>query len=126
MMKPADIVGAVKRHEEGWKGENHNYRSWELCYRFFCSKSCDRDLACLHLAAYLASFGMYRGSGFIASKDYLVHEDAVDAVAGYCGRLQNLDLSGCFDKIDHVFSLGKQLESAYKRKADGHLATETL
>jgi hypothetical protein len=31
---------------------------------------------------------------FIASKDYLVHEDAVAAVEGYYGRLQNLDLSG--------------------------------
>jgi len=93
-MKSADIVGTVKRHEGEWKGENHSYRSWERCYKFFCSKPRDRDLACLHLTAYLTSFGMYRGSAFIASKDYLVHEDAVAAVEGYYGRLQNLDLSG--------------------------------
>jgi hypothetical protein len=125
-MKSADIVGAVKRHEGEWKGENHNYRSWERCYKFFCSKPRDRDLACLHLTAYLTSFGMYRGSAFIASKDYLVHEDAVAAVEGYYGRLQNLDLSGCCKNIDHVFSLRQQLASAYKRRADGHVATETL
>jgi hypothetical protein len=125
-MKSADIVGTVKRHEGEWKGENHNYRSWERCYKFFCSKPRDRDLACLHLTAYLTSFGMYRGSAFIASKDYLVHEDAVAAVEGYYGRLQNLDLSGCCKNIDDVFSLRQQLASAYKRRADGHVATETL
>ena len=122
----ADIIGTVKRHEEGWKGKNHNYRSWELCYQFFCSRPRDRDLACLHLAAYLASFGMYRGSAFIASKDYLVHKDAVAAVEEYYCRLQNLNLSGCFDNIDHVFSLAKKLECAYKNNADDHLATEIL
>jgi hypothetical protein len=125
-MKPADIIGVVKRHEDGWEGENNNYRSWELCFRHFCSRSRGRDLDCLQLAAYLASFGMYRGSGFIASKDYLVHEDAVAAVGEYCGRLQNLDLSGCIDKIDLVFSLGEQLTSAYKERANGRLASETL
>jgi hypothetical protein len=54
-MKSADIVGTVKRHEGEWKGENHNYRSWERCYKFFCSKPRDRDLACLYLTAYFSS-----------------------------------------------------------------------
>jgi len=125
-MKPADMIRTVKRHEKEWKGENHNYRSWELCYRFFCGKPRDRNLACLHLAAYLASFGMYRGSGFIASKDYLVHEDAVEAVTRYFSSLQNLDLSGCIDRIDLVLSLGEELESSYKNKANGRVATKTL
>ena len=56
----------------------------------------------------------------------LVHEDAIAAVERYFGRLKNLDLSGCLENIDHIFSLGKQLTSAYERKTDGHLATETL
>jgi len=55
-----------------------------------------------------------------------VHEDAVEAVTRYFSSLQNLDLSGCIDKIDLMFLLGEHLESCYKEKANGHVATKTL
>jgi hypothetical protein len=56
----------------------HRDRSWEHCFRFFQTLQHSRDeraidTATLHLAFYLASWGMYRGSSRLLQKDYKVH-----------------------------------------------------
>ena len=64
--------------------ENGRSRSWEHCYRVFrdarTDPSPDYDYLSLHLAFYLASWGMYRGSCFIFQKDYKVHTPIVEKV----------------------------------------------
>lgn len=59
------------------KDANGRYRSWEHCYKCFHdsrkSSAPDYDYLSLHLAFYLASWGMYRGSSFLLQKDYKVH-----------------------------------------------------
>ncbi len=56
---------------------NGRYRSWEHCYKVFHDARKDSkpnlDYLSLHLAFYLASWGMYRGSSFLLQKDYKVH-----------------------------------------------------
>ncbi len=56
---------------------NGRYRSWEHCYKVFHDaredSKPDFDYLSLHLAFYLASWGMYRGSSFLLQKDYKVH-----------------------------------------------------
>lgn len=57
--------------------ENARYRSWEHCYTHFYyarnNPTTDLDYLSLHLAFYLASWGMYRGSSFLLQKDYRIH-----------------------------------------------------
>lgn len=65
--------------------DHHRYRSWEHCYNHFRQRNsfrsdADFDLAALHLAFYLASWGMYRGSSFLLQKDYKVHSYVVKAL----------------------------------------------
>ena len=61
--------------------ENDRYKSWEYCYHSFISarnsSSPDYDILSLHLAFYLASWGMYRGSSFLLQKDYKIHTPIV-------------------------------------------------
>lgn len=66
---------------------DHRYRSWEHCYNFFKKirnkgniSSEEQDLAQLHLAFYLASWGMYRGSSFILQKDYTIFNKIVKII----------------------------------------------
>lgn len=64
----------------------HRYRSWEHCHSCFqrlrSSKSVgDIDAATLHLAFYLASWGMYRGSSQLLRKDYRVHTRIVQELS---------------------------------------------
>lgn len=57
-------------------------RSWDHCYAYFKSQGqkgvCrDPDQAALQLGFYLASWGMYRASGFLLQYDYKIHTAAV-------------------------------------------------
>lgn len=61
---------------------NHRYRSWEHCFGHFRGHATfaapqQIDIAALHLAFYLASWGMYRGSSALLQKDYKIHQPAV-------------------------------------------------
>ena len=67
------------------KNENHRFESWEHCYINFkkaFNKTAisdeEKDTLSLHLAFYLASWGMYRGSSFILQKDYKVFYPIID------------------------------------------------
>lgn len=72
-------------YKELKEDNNGRYRSWEYCYKIFNdahnSKSIDKsylDYLCLHLAFYLASWGMYRGSSFLLQRDYKVHSAIIE------------------------------------------------
>lgn len=69
-------------------GPNTRYKSWEWCHKAFLKEKRKRekgqdpdyDLLSLHLAFYLASWGMYRGSTFLLQRDYKAHERVVKEV----------------------------------------------
>jgi hypothetical protein len=66
--------------------EHHRYRSWENCFAFFQTAGPQglkhqRKTAALHLGFYLASWGMYRGSGFLLQHAYTVHLGVVSLLA---------------------------------------------
>ena len=60
------------------------FYSWDHCYKVFCDARCagshNYDYLSLHLAFYLASWGMYRGSSQLLRKDYKIHVPAVRIV----------------------------------------------
>lgn len=52
--------------------------SWEHCHNAFAKNNEeDYDYLALHLAFYLASWGMYRGSSFLLNMDYRIHIEPV-------------------------------------------------
>lgn len=80
--------------------KNSRYLSWEHCYKEFedafskIGSLEDKDYLnlSLHLAFYLASWGMYRGSSFLLQFDYKIHLKTVKLILqnkykpllGYC------------------------------------------
>lgn len=78
-MNTVDLIikSATTFYDELKQDVNGRYRSWEHCYKTFYDarkvKNPDYDFLSLHLAFYLASWGMYRGSAFLLQKDYKVH-----------------------------------------------------
>ena len=61
------------------------YLSWRHCYNAFSENrnspdESTMDYLALHLAFYLASWGMYRGSSFLLQKDYKVHTPVVKII----------------------------------------------
>ena len=78
------IDAAQTFYDDARANENGRSRSWEHCYRVFrdarTDPSPDYDYLSLHLAFYLASWGMYRGSSFLLQKDYKVLVPIVEEV----------------------------------------------
>ena len=114
------IRAAQTFYDDARANENGRSRSWEHCYRVFrdarTDPSPDYDYLSLHLAFYLASWGMYRGSCFILQKDYKVHTPIVeeilkpeyDCLFGLaCADLRNSDvweqLKKLYDDISRYF-----------------------
>ena len=80
-----ELINAAQTfYEDARANENGRSRSWEHCYRVFrdarTDPSTDCDYLSLHLAFYLASWGMYRGSSFLLQKDYKVLVPIVEEV----------------------------------------------
>ncbi|WP_118788757.1 hypothetical protein [Haemophilus haemolyticus] len=71
---------------EELKGQDrHRYLSWEHCYTQFYEarqnpEKANVDNLSLHLAFYLASWGMYRGSSFLLQYDYTIHYSVVKEI----------------------------------------------
>lgn len=78
------ISAAQTFYDDARVNENGRSRSWEHCYRVFrdarTDLSPDCDYLSLHLAFYLASWGMYRGSSFLLQKDYKVLSPIVEEI----------------------------------------------
>jgi hypothetical protein len=78
------IDAAQTFYDDARANENGHSRSWEHCYRAFrdarTDPSPDCDYLSLHLAFYLASWGMNRGSSFLLQKDYKVHTPIVEEI----------------------------------------------
>ena len=74
------IVSTIEKYLLGITGDKfHRYKSWDNCFQAF-SVSKQTEIHVLELAFYLASWGMYRGSGGLLQKNHLIHKGAVDIV----------------------------------------------
>ena len=106
------ISAAQTFYDDARANGNGRSRSWEHCYRVFrdarTDPSPDYDYLSLHLAFYLASWGMYRGSCFILQKDYKVHTPIVEKVLKpeydclfgvACADLRKLEVQDSLEKL---------------------------
>ena len=88
-------------------------KSWNYCYEVFGTinkPNPNIDYLCLHLAFYLASWGMYRGSTFLFRNDYKVHESVVREIINHKnlrGQIPNEE------NIAEIIELINFIKSAY-------------
>lgn len=110
-----DISGKILAFHEQLEGdENHRYKSWEHCYTYFSQENLELDTACLQMAFYLASWGMYRGSSFLLWKDYLIHKEVVVHILSK-KHLQRVDFTKAKkQELEEIFSLIAWVKSWYQ------------
>lgn len=129
-----DIKDAITLYfRELAKNPQHRYRSWEHCYDYFQKLRTARseevlDHATLHLAFFLASWGMYRGSSRLLQRDYTVHRPVVDVLlqSGY-DSVWSLNLDSLNQRtIDagSIIRLIRALKQSYEKV--GVTPTDTL
>lgn len=129
------ITAAQTFYDDARANEKGRSRSWEHCYRVFrdarTDPSPDCDYLSLHLAFYLASWGMYRGSSFLLQKDYKVHTPIVeeilkpeyDCLFGLaCADLRKSEVQGSLEKL-HKY-IAKHLRPIRNEVAGREVASE--
>lgn len=73
-----DLTSTVKRYIGSvWNDKTHRFKSWDNCFDVFNDPESKENRG-LHLAFYLASWGMYRGSSGLLQKNHLIHDRAVE------------------------------------------------
>ena len=86
MKIPDEFIEKTREFYEELKVQDqHRYLSWEHCYTQFYEarqnpEKANVDNLSLHLAFYLASWGMYRGSSFLLQYDYTIHTSVVKEI----------------------------------------------
>jgi hypothetical protein len=117
------------RKIEGGAGANNRFRSWEHCYGFFrkCTPvglATQRDNGALQLGFYLASWGMYRASGFLLGYDYTAHLAVIDCLgATQFLPLWETEFGAVGEDRDLVLEASEAVRKAYEPLGE---ATDTL
>jgi len=92
----------------------HRYKSWDNCYQAFSTPK-QSDTQVLELAFYLASWGMYRGSGGLLQKNHLIHKGSVDILYSKTSQKlkcnQNTEVSKA--NINDILYLKEELAKHY-------------
>ncbi|PLS01925.1 hypothetical protein [Neobacillus cucumis] len=113
-----------KYHSLSQNYPHHRFKSWEHCHSFFFHhyKTLRNqevfDHGSLHLAFYLASWGMLRGSSFLLQKDYKVHTYFLKNI------VLNPDYHKYFTKSDIAYIDYKDIEGIDKLITDTKSAYE--
>lgn len=111
----ASIVEIIKKYLSGITADEfHRYKSWDNCFQSF-SYSTKSEIQILELAFYLASWGMYRGSGGLLQKNHLIHKGAVDII--YSKTSQKLKCNQTTEikreKIEDIVAVRDELAKHY-------------
>lgn len=112
----ASIVEIIKKYLSGITADEfHRYKSWDNCFQSFSSSS-KSEIQILELAFYLASWGMYRGSGGLLQKNHLIHKGAVDII--YSKTSQKLKCNQTTEikreKIKDIIAVKDELAKHYR------------
>ena len=132
----------MKYFNQSQADENARYKSWEHCHRAFLENRVytndgQVDYLALHLAFYLASWGMLRGGSFLLQKDYRIHLPVVTIIQeSRYAKLWDCSVESLQDDstIDLILECGERIKAAYKEKirivndkiVDGVEASPTL
>ena len=118
------LENANKFYDELDKNRNQRSCSWEHCYSAFYdvikNEKQDYDYLALHLAFYLASWGMYRGSSFLLQYDYKVHvvpikEYLLDNKNLFGIEWSKLDEDELKEKLNLLEDLSNKLKEYYEK-----------
>ena len=120
------LTGINKFYSDLEADQNARYLSWEHCYRQFVKAHKKSNLTeeevdylSLHLAFYLASWGMLRGSSFLLQKDYRVHIDIINELyKPTYNNLWSIDYKGLQNQenLDVLLDLIDNLKTIYRDK----------
>ncbi|TKC62488.1 hypothetical protein FBD94_09745 [Pedobacter hiemivivus] len=95
---------------------HHRYLSWDHCQDAIVSNE-SISYKTLHLAFYLASWGMYRGSSGLLQKNFEIHRGPVEIY--HSGKYDTLKCSDCLEITEasllNILGLKQEIADHYQR-----------
>ena len=114
------------------KSFSHRYKSFDYCYNYFLKTDnleMDIEKSCLSLGFYLASWGMFRGSGFLLQKSVKYFEPTIHYISSLDKSVWKIDVDRYSDdNIDKILEIydGIKRRLIPAGKADLTLTTKVL
>lgn len=129
-MVKADLQILLKSYKNNIE-PNSRFSSFDYCYNYFYSHSAnpkrlqgDMEKSCLTLGFYLASWGMFRGSGFLLNKSVKYFESTINFISEQESSLWNIDANTYKNDIDRILKIYDEIKSILI--ADKNIAHMTL
>ena len=135
-MSQKSLDQTIRKYYKCAKDPHSRFRSWDHCYGFFRKHRKNllqvEDAAALRLGFYLASWGMYRGSGFLLQYAYTVHKPIIHALTSseeflylwqYAAGIHNKENKEIM--IEKIMGLVETVRRAYDDEF-GEKPTDTL
>lgn len=135
MSTDVDIAGNLDRYLHN-RESTARYSSFDYCFNHFQShrdrlddllKGDTRQLSCLHLGFYLASWGMLRGGTELLQRSAATYGRVVETLITAPAHLWTLDVNRYNDRtIGDLLEFGEKLRPALHDRASDTLVTKVL
>lgn len=145
LLNNEEIRNNIGKFENGLKENNDDgreswarYSSFDYCYNYFQDFSDKRDISakqniqnsCLHLAFYLASWGMLRGSSFLLQKSIKFYEHLIEYFSNLDKSYWIIDLPYSDQDIDKLLDCSNMIREILgengKNKVSDTLVTKIM
>jgi len=120
----------------GARRSTDRYSSFDYCFNHFqghrdkaddLSSAEGMELSCLHLAFYLASWGMLRGSSVLLQRSVKHYAPLIEAIASSPDEVWDTDANGyTLDAIELVLSTARQIRVALPEGASDILVSKIM
>lgn len=113
-----DISELLKKYLSEKENDTHRYKSFDLCHHHFQSqfrdsdrKIIDPEKSCAIMSAYLASWGMMRGSSFLLDHNYKKLLPVIEYFAELDEEYWKIDVESYPQKYDMILGIYDEIKS---------------
>lgn len=110
--------GLFEKYLSGKEKDTPRYESFDLCYHHFRTKFRDSDTkiidpekSCAILSAYLASWGMMRGSSFLFKNNYRILRKVIDFIAGLDESYWEIDVDNYPENYERILEIYREIKN---------------
>ncbi len=132
----ADITKNVQSYL-GSRGVDQRFSSFDYCFNYFARfhesgsvtplDDAQREIACLQLGFYLASWGMFRGSGQLIRHSARRLEPTIDVIANSPEAIWSIDAGNYSDEAQkNILSVAEALRETLPGSASDTLVTKIM
>lgn len=128
---------SLEEYENSNKKDIDRHASYDHCHKYFKrtivnkKEIIDLEIACMHIAFYLASWGMYRGSSELLKHSYKIYKPLINFIKYDVhdnNQCFNIDINNYEEQAEYIIRVKNAISDLLKKgtKNSEFMPTETL